>query len=332
MTLSLSSVSPDGVDAAGGAKLTIEGDFSEHVGQDFTVELVLATTQERIFALTGKPGSPRTIQPLNAERMVCYVPRLQSQGDLLFADPLAADLGWWEYAKGFASVTFAGGWAQVNGNLYPDIPPAAEEWSGYRVAAEIRATSAYSGVLGLAGLTGHGSNLTNSGVFQGINAFDNKCHSVIVPPGAVAIYYEYPYSPFGTLVNGQIYQLELRLEVIDANSIRTHFFVDGQKIFSQVIPYPILAGLPGFAGSSSAGNSSEFRNFSAESLTGQAGRFLTSYDLVVSRSDASATATLSEAIQAFPRQYNSSVFGYRSTLPPTYRTGPRRPGQLERIT
>jgi hypothetical protein len=338
MAISLSSVSPAAVDANGGAKLSIEGDFSEHIGEDFEVELVSRLTNERLLALTGKPGSPTTIQPANSDKMVCYAPRLIGTESLLFSDPLSEDRGYWDLATaGGSTIAFVDDWAQISGTLFPDID-GASLWSGYKVVSDIRVTSTLTGFIGASGVGGHLSDLdvSPSGYYAGINPLENNCYSVNIID-AVGYAQAYSYAPFGTLVNGQVYRIETTLQMVGANTVRTRFTVDGNEVFTEQLTNCSLAGWPFFIGITSGGHSSEFRDLSVTSLSGQKlgtgiGGLVVNHDLVVSLADGSVSATLSDALQSFPRQYNTSVFGYRSTLPPTYRTGPRNPGLLERIT
>ena len=74
MSITLNAVSPIVLDGNGGAKLTIEGDFAEHLGQPFFVELVPAVG-DVLVGLTGRPGNPTEVSPLNSEKMVCYAPQ-----------------------------------------------------------------------------------------------------------------------------------------------------------------------------------------------------------------------------------------------------------------
>lgn len=74
MAITLTSVDPVKLDARGGAKLTILGDFSEHIGQEFYAELV-PTVGDPIRCLSGRPGSAVTLYPLNTEKMVCFAPQ-----------------------------------------------------------------------------------------------------------------------------------------------------------------------------------------------------------------------------------------------------------------
>jgi len=79
MAITLDAVSPIRLDANGGARLTIEGDFSEHLGQEFFVELV-PTVGDPVRALTGRPGNPDRVSPLNSAKMVCYAPQATPGG------------------------------------------------------------------------------------------------------------------------------------------------------------------------------------------------------------------------------------------------------------
>lgn len=74
MAISLTTVSPTTLGADGGIKLTIEGDFAEHLGQDFYAELVPGGG-DPIRCLSGRPERANLILPLNAVKMVCYAPQ-----------------------------------------------------------------------------------------------------------------------------------------------------------------------------------------------------------------------------------------------------------------
>ncbi len=75
MAISVTSIAPVLIDAYGGTKFIIQGDFAEHLGQLFTASLVPAGGGTSLDCLSGIPGRPTSIYPLNSTRMVCYAPQ-----------------------------------------------------------------------------------------------------------------------------------------------------------------------------------------------------------------------------------------------------------------
>lgn len=75
MAITLTSVSPAVLDANGGTRLDIAGDFADHLGELFKVELIPVGGGTPLRALTGRPGRPDEVYALNATRMVCFSPQ-----------------------------------------------------------------------------------------------------------------------------------------------------------------------------------------------------------------------------------------------------------------
>lgn len=75
MAVSITSVTPNTLDAKGGTKLTIEGNFADVLGREFFADFKNVAGDQR--CLTGIPGRPTRILPLNDTTMVCYTPQLE---------------------------------------------------------------------------------------------------------------------------------------------------------------------------------------------------------------------------------------------------------------
>lgn len=92
------------------------------------------------------------------------------------------------------------------------------------------------------------------------------------------------------------------------------------------IPLPALSGVPERAYSIFALNDTRMVAYAPQADPGVI------YDLVVTLiNDELINAGIASAFEVLPKLYNSAVFNYRSSLPPTYITGPRNLSQLERI-
>lgn len=337
MSITLDSVSPDAVDAYGGKKLIIEGDFSEHVGQDFEVVCTPRLPGESVLALTGKPGSPRVIQPLNAGRMVCYTPRLIASVLKSLEDPLDSDLGYWRLDTSYPSaINFSGGIATVQGAAYAEI----SGWSAmknYAVIVDARHTSPAVGDDGWfgPGILARGNYFAADahGYAALINTLDSNAYAVKAINGVFSIN-TYPVTP--TLAHNTWYRLDYRARSLGGTTVELEFRVDGNLIFSEQHSDGALSGAAALGVSATGAQTADFDDMLITSLTDVgAGEIeqVIAYDLTVRLiEDPNVSATIEEAFNALPRQYNTSVFGLRSSLPPTYNTGPRNPGLLEQIT
>lgn len=337
MSISISSVSPSELDANGGAKLTIDGDFSEHVGQDFEVVCVPRGPGAAVLALTGRPGSPTTIQPLNSERMVCYAPRLASGTLVQQVDPLDSDLGYWRADTSYpSSINFAGGIATVQGSVFAEIPG----WStlkNYSMAVDAKHNSALAGDDGWfgVGVLSRGNYFApdGNGYAALINTLDSNAYALKVINGVITVN---TYAVTPTLVYDTWYRLECAARSLGGSTVGIELYVDGKLAFSEQHSGAAQSGAPALGVTATGAPTADFDNMEVRTLAdiGQGLQLeVVEFDLLVRLiSDSAVSDEIQQALRVFPKQYNSSVYGYRSTLPPTYRTGPRRPGQLERIT
>lgn len=334
MSITLDSISPAAVDRAGGAKMVILGDFSEHLGQDFEALLVSRDTDEEFLALSGRPGSPTVIQPQNASRMVAYAPRLRPRGSYLLRDDLDSDQGYWNIGGG-GSISFSGGFATVYGGGPAEVP-GFQDWSSYSIRVEIRGTSLVTGGNGGFGVTSHFTDNDSKSLVYIVylNTIDNNLFAATGTGVGFPIVNLYSYSPFGTLVGGQWYDLEYRVRRISGTTMRVECLIDGALIFTEE---HTGYGQRGAVGLSTGGpaQGGDYNNLVVESFIEQGqdlGDFYTPrFNLVVRRTEGDVADTLADSLRALSAQHNTGVFGLRSVLPPTYRTGPRNPGLLERI-
>lgn len=336
MGISLSAVSPAELDSNGGTKLTIDGDFSEHVGQDFEVVCLPRGPGAAVLALTGRSGVPTTIQPLNASRMVCYAPRLSSGTFVQQEDPLDSDLGYWRPDPSYpSSINFSGGIATVQGTMFAEIPG----WStlkNYSVSADAKHNSGYAaqhGWFGL-GVLSRGSYFLPDGNGYGglINTLDSNAYALKVVNGVIS-FNAYPVTP--TLVYDTWYHLECAARSLGGSTVGIELYVDGKLAFSEQHSGAAQSGAPALGVTATYAPTADFDNMRVQALAdiGQGlQQEVVEFDLLVRLvSDPSVSAELEQALRVFPKQYNSCVFDYRGNLPPTYRTGPREPGLLGRI-
>lgn len=77
MAITVTTATPGLLDANGGARLDIRGDFGDHLGQFFRVELVPSGGGDPLPSLSGVPGRAYLIFPLNDTRMVAYAPQAE---------------------------------------------------------------------------------------------------------------------------------------------------------------------------------------------------------------------------------------------------------------
>jgi len=79
MALSLSFVLPEKT-VARGSEVILYGYFEDHIGKPFRVYVGPSGDDSDAMCLSGKPGAPHTIYPINADRMRFYLPDIEAGG------------------------------------------------------------------------------------------------------------------------------------------------------------------------------------------------------------------------------------------------------------
>jgi len=79
MALSLDFVTPE-KSIARGSLISVVGDFSEHVGKKFRAYVGPSGDDSDHLCLSGRPGAPHTIYPLNTYTIRFYLPDIEAGG------------------------------------------------------------------------------------------------------------------------------------------------------------------------------------------------------------------------------------------------------------
>lgn len=72
----LTSITPEYASEDGGYLIQLLGDFSEHLGELFSVHIGPTESDNDEKCESGIPGQPQKVYPLNATEMRCFTPAL----------------------------------------------------------------------------------------------------------------------------------------------------------------------------------------------------------------------------------------------------------------